>query len=191
VSRARHRREGAPRPDDPRGRLVTAIAIARVAWVVGTPHVRCIIPSTLVSRAFGHAQKQSSACPWKLPGSRTANTRKLGPWKLSEGAQDWTRVLGRSRPSRATRHPAGGLPPPQELAAGFERDQVSVKGTETSDRARDQVLLRVRSTCSTSVATTENADCPIGQTPLFSTVSGRTAPHGPYLDGVPIPRISG
>jgi hypothetical protein len=53
VSRARHRREGAPRPDDPRGRLVTAIAIARVAWVVGTPHVRCIIPSTLVSRAFG------------------------------------------------------------------------------------------------------------------------------------------
>jgi hypothetical protein len=29
-----------------------------------------------------HAQKQDSACPWKLPGSRTANTRKLGPSKL-------------------------------------------------------------------------------------------------------------
>jgi hypothetical protein len=36
----------------------------------------------------------------------------------------------------------------------------SLEGTRTLDRARDQVFLRVRSTCSASAATTGNPECP-------------------------------
>jgi transposase, IS6 family len=72
-----------------------------------------------------HAQKQDSACPWKLPGSRTANTRKLGPSKLS-GRRSGLDPSPRSEPAESGHSSsAGGLPPPQELAPGFERDQVS------------------------------------------------------------------
>jgi hypothetical protein len=41
-----------------------------------------------------------------------------------------------------------------------------VKGTETSDRSRDQVFLRVRLTCSASAATTGNPGCPTSETPV-------------------------
>jgi hypothetical protein len=75
-----------------------------------------------------HAQKQGSACPWKLPGSRTAITRKLGPSKLS-GRRSGLDPSPQSEPAESSHSspPAGGLPPPQELAAGLERDQVSVR----------------------------------------------------------------
>ena len=62
---------------------VAAIAIAWVAWVARTPPVGTTIRFSLVSRAFGPRSEAGSACPWKLPGSRTAITRKLGPSKLS------------------------------------------------------------------------------------------------------------
>lgn len=42
----------------------------------------------------------------------------------------------------------------------------ALKGTETSDWARDQVLLRVRSTCSTSAATMGRSNRPPGKTPV-------------------------
>jgi hypothetical protein len=42
----------------------------------------------------------------------------------------------------------------------------SLWGTNTSDRARDQVFLRVRSTCSASAATIADPDCPMGKTPV-------------------------
>jgi putative transposase len=63
----------------------------------------------------------------------------------------------------------------------------TLKGTETRDSARKQVFLRVRSTCPASAATAGNARCPMGQTPVSSTLSGHTEPHGPLsptsLDG--------
>jgi hypothetical protein len=42
------------------------------------------------------------------------------------------------------------------------------------DRARDQVLLRVRSTCSASAATMGDPDCPLDETPIFLHIVG---PH--------------
>ena len=72
------------------------------------------------------AQKQGSACPWKLPGFPDRKHTEAGPSKLSGRRSGLDpRVLNRSRPSRATRHPRRGLPPPQELAARLERHQVS------------------------------------------------------------------
>lgn len=66
-----------------------------------------------------HAQKQDSACPWKLPGSRTANTRKLGPSKLSGG-----REAGHSRDAAMASRAGHVLPcrrrcriPPEPLLA--------------------------------------------------------------------------
>jgi hypothetical protein len=49
--------------------------------------------------------------------------------------------------------------------------RVRLYGTETSDRARDLVFLRVRSTCCASAATVGDRDCPERDTCL-STLSG-------------------
>ncbi len=45
-------------------------------------------------------------------------------------------------------------------------DVTTLKGTETSDWARDQVFLRVHSTCSASAATMRAPDRPPGETPV-------------------------
>ncbi len=64
--------------------------------------------------------------PWKLRGFSDRKHSEAGPSKLSGRCSGLDpRVLNRSRPSRATRHPRRGLPPPQELAARLERHQVS------------------------------------------------------------------
>ena len=57
-------------------------------------------------------------------------------------------------------------------AARTVRAQAGVKGTETLDRARDQVLLRVRSTCSTSAATMGGSDRPPGGDTCFLNIVG-------------------
>jgi hypothetical protein len=51
-----------------------------------------------------------------------------------------------------------------------------LKGTETSDRARDQVLLRARSTCSTSAATMGGSDRPPRGDTCFVNIVGRHRP---------------
>jgi hypothetical protein len=61
--------------------------------------------------------------------------------------------------------------------ASMKSAPISPVGHENSDQARDQVFLRVHSTCSASAATTGNPGCPTDQTPVFSTLSGDTGPH--------------
>jgi hypothetical protein len=55
--------------------------------------------------------------------------------------------------------------------------RLGLLGTKTSDRVRDQVFFRVRSTCSVPGSQTGNPGCPMDQTPVFSTLSGDTGPH--------------
>jgi hypothetical protein len=45
------------------------------------------------------------------------------------------------------------------------------------------VFLRVRLVCSASAATIGIQGCPTDQTPVFSTLSGHTGPHGSSPDG--------
>jgi len=72
------------------------------------------------------AQKQGSACPWKLPGSRTANTHGSWPFEVERKALRLGPASPQSEPAE-TGHssPRRDSPPPQELAALLERDQVS------------------------------------------------------------------
>ncbi len=63
------------------------------------------------------AQRQGSACPWKLVGFPGPHHTEAGPSKVSRRSSGLDpRVLGRCRLSRATRH-RWGSPRPQELAA--------------------------------------------------------------------------
>src|SRR6266511_1343430 len=67
------------------------------------------------------------------------------------------------------------------LAVSSPRD--SPVGHKNLDRTRDQVFPRVRSTCSASAVTVGDPDCPPGETPVFSTLSGGTGAHVPSPDG--------
>jgi hypothetical protein len=58
-----------------------------------------------VGGILDQAQKQSSDCPWKLPGFPDRKHTEASPSKLSGKAlRLGPRVLNRTRPSRATRH---------------------------------------------------------------------------------------
>jgi hypothetical protein len=126
VSRARHRREGAPRPDDPRDCLGCAIAIAWVAWVARTPPVGTTIRFTLVSRAFGPRSEAGLGLSVEAAGFPDRYHTEARPFEVERKAlrigPESSVGAGRVGPLVT---PAGGLPPPQELAAGLERDQVS------------------------------------------------------------------
>jgi hypothetical protein len=108
--------------------LVAAIAIAWVAWVAGTPPVRTTIPSTLVSRAFGPRSEAGLGRSVEAAGFPDRYHTEARPFEVERKAlrigPESSVGAGRVGPLVT---PAGGLPPPQELAAGLERDQVSAR----------------------------------------------------------------
>jgi hypothetical protein len=93
-----------------------------------------------------------------VPGTRTkahedAQILKLAGEGLSQA--EIARITGRS-PHTIRRRLEGmgrGVYARAQLLGPRNPPKAWVKGTETSDRARDQVSLRVRSTCSASGAT--------------------------------------
>jgi hypothetical protein len=126
VSRARHRREGAPRPDDPRDRLGCRDRDRLVAWVARTPPVGTTIRFTLVSRAFGPRSEAGLGLSVEAAGFPDRYHKEARPFEVERKAlrigPESSVGAGRVGPLVT---PAGGLPAPKELAAGHERDQVS------------------------------------------------------------------
>ncbi len=84
------------------------------------------------------------------------------------------------RPRETARERRSGRPRRAVLDQSSPLDGV---GHKNLDRTRDQVFPRVRSTCSASAVTVGDPDCPPGETPVFSTLSGGTGAHVPSPDG--------
>jgi hypothetical protein len=82
-------------------------------------------------------------------------------------------TIGISAPFRVRPPPRILIPPADRWIAGRAPRTTPVrgqgpglKGTETSDWAGDQVLLRIHSTCSTSAATNAGSKPSTGKTPV-------------------------
>lgn len=115
VSRARHRREGDPRPDDPRDRL--GCRDRDRLGRVGGANAACGDRYSVHAREQGiWTTLRSRARPvrGKLPGSRTAITRKLGPSKLS-GRRSGLDPIPQSEPAESghSSPPQGDFPHPR------------------------------------------------------------------------------
>jgi hypothetical protein len=80
---------------------------------------------TLVSRAFGPGIEAGLGLPLEVVGISTRTAPRRSPPSEVEGARAYPRLVKRSRPSRASRHPPLGIRPTPELAARQGRHQVS------------------------------------------------------------------
>ena len=126
VSRARHRHEGDPRPDDPRDRL--GCRDRDRLGRVGGANPPCGDHYSVLAREQGiwTTLRSRLGLSMEAAGFPDRYHTEARPFEVKRKAlrigPDSSVGAGRVGPLVTL---AGGLPPPQKLAAGLERDQVS------------------------------------------------------------------